>query len=321
MTPFAAVIGALNIDLILQDLPHFARPGEQVNGPDVRLSPGGKGRNIAAMLAAWLKPGAVSMVGKLVQDDRGLFQIPLESLKAAGVNIQNILIDRARPDDLPTLSIFLNRVDGKRASYYLPGENESLSPVDIDQVRPLLAQVAEAGGILVMTLEMPLNTAVHALAVAAELELRVMLDPGGQPPQAEIDFSPLFEHPITWLKPNAAEARRLTGVRVHDLRTANRAAKRLLEKGVEHVLITNGEKGAYGFSRSETFHHFTPDIEIPSEAESTGCGDQTLAVLCAATLQGKPFREAAKMAVLAGSLQYCQAGLEPIRPEQVEEIK
>jgi hypothetical protein len=27
------------------------------------------------------------------------------------------------------------------------------------------------------------------------------------------------------------------------------------------------------------------------------------------------------MAVLAGSLQYCQAGLEPIRPEQVEEIK
>ncbi|MCB2210359.1 bifunctional hydroxymethylpyrimidine kinase/phosphomethylpyrimidine kinase [bacterium] len=320
MTPPAAVIGALNIDLILQSLPHFARPGEQVNGPEVRLSPGGKGRNIAAMLAAWLVPGKVSMVGKLVADERGLFQIPLESLKAAGVNVDNILIDRARPTDLPTLSIFLNRVDGKRASYYLPGENESLSPIDIDQVRPLLAQIAEAGGILLMTLEMPLTTAVHILEIAAELDLRVMLDPGGQPPQVETDFSPLFEHPIAWLKPNAAEARRLTGVRVHDLRTANRAAKRLLDKGVEHVLITNGEKGAYGFSQEETFHLLTPELDFPPEAESTGCGDQTLAVLCAATLQGKTFREAAEMAVLAGSLQYIQTGLEPIRPEQVDEI-
>ncbi|MDY6873846.1 MAG: PfkB family carbohydrate kinase [Chloroflexota bacterium] len=320
MTPLAAVIGALNIDLILQDLPHFARPGEQVNGPNVRLSPGGKGRNIAAMLAAWLGPGEVSMVGKLVQDERGLYQIPLESLKAAGVNTEDILIDRARSNNLPTLSIFLNRVDGKRASYYLPGENESLSSIDLDQVQPLLAQIAKADGVLVMTLEMPLTTAAHILEIAAELGLRVMLDPGGQPPQAEIDFSPLFNYPITWLKPNAEEARRLTGVRVHDLRTANRAAKRLLDKGVEHVLITNGERGAYGFSSEEAFHLRAPELSIPPEAESTGCGDQVLAVLCAVTLQGKGFREAAEMAVSAGSLQYCQAGLEPIRPDQIDEI-
>ncbi len=51
-TPLKAiVIGALNIDLVIQGLPHFAQPCEQVNGQSVRLSPGGKGRNIAAMLA------------------------------------------------------------------------------------------------------------------------------------------------------------------------------------------------------------------------------------------------------------------------------
>jgi ribokinase len=315
MTPIAAVIGALNLDLILQGLPHFARPGEQVNAPAVRLSAGGKGRNIAAMLGAWLAPGRVSMIGKLVQDERGLYQIPLDSLKSAGVDIDNVLIDRARPSDLPTLSIFLNRADGRRASYYLPGQNETLSPVDIDRIRPLLAQIAEAGGLLLMTLEMPLTTAVHALTLAEEIGLRVMVDPGGQPPQEEIDFDPLLDHPIAWLKPNAAEARRLTGVRVHNLRTANRATKRLLAKGVQHVLITNGEKGAYGFSAEEAFHLMTPELEIPPEAESTGCGDQALAVLAAATLQGKSFRQAAEMAVLAGSLQYCQPGLAPIRPD------
>ncbi len=320
MTPLAAVIGALNIDLILQGLPRFARKGEQVNGPAVRLSPGGKGRNIAAMLAAWLAPGQVSMIGKLIQDDRGLFRIPLDSLESAGVDTDPILVDRAGPNQLPTLSIFLNRVDGGRTSYYLPGQNESLSPADIDRVRPLLAQIAEAGGILLMTLEMPLNTAIHTLALAEELGLRVMLDPGGQPPQAEIDFSPLFDHPIAWLKPNAAEARRLTGLRVQDLRTANRAAKRLLSRGVQHLLITNGAKGAYGFSAGEAFHLPAPVLDIPPEAESTGCGDQTLAVLCAMVLQGKPFRQAAQMAVHAGSLQYCQPGLAPIRPGQVDEV-
>ncbi len=51
-TPLKAiVIGALNIDLVIQGLPHFAQSCEQVNGQSVRLSPGGKGRNIAAMLA------------------------------------------------------------------------------------------------------------------------------------------------------------------------------------------------------------------------------------------------------------------------------
>ena len=57
ITPLAVVIGALNLDIIIKGLPKFAPNGEQVNGQTIELSPGGKGRNIAVMLAAWLAPG------------------------------------------------------------------------------------------------------------------------------------------------------------------------------------------------------------------------------------------------------------------------
>jgi ribokinase len=311
----AIVIGALNIDLVIQGLPHFARPGEQVNGQSLRLSPGGKGRNIAAMLAPWLPPRQVGMIGKLVQDSQGLYRIPLESLKRAGINADGVQLEADRPDDLPTLSIFLNQTDGQRASYYLPGRNETLTPAEILPARPLLADLAANDGILLMTLEMPLETAAFSLKLAHELDLPVMLDPGGQPPQAQIDYSPLFIHPPKWIKPNAQEAERITGLPVQGFEDAQYAAEKMLEKGVEVVLITDGVKGAYGFTSKDAFHLPPPKLPTPPHAESTGCGDQVLAVLCAQTLVGKAFRSAAELAVRAGTLQFVQEGLVPLRPD------
>lgn len=311
----AIVIGALNIDLVIQGLPHFAQPGEQVNGQSVRLSPGGKGRNIAAMLAPWLAPGQVGMVGKLVQDSQGLYRVPLASLQDAGINAEGVLLETDRPGDLPTLSIFLNQTDGQRASYYLPGRNETLTPEEVLQVRPLLARLAANGGILLMTLEMPLETAAFILALAHDLALPVMLDPGGQPPEAQIDFAPLFVHPPKWLKPNAQEAERITGIPVGGFEDAKKAAKKLLDWGVAHVLITDGSRGAYGFTAESAFHLPAPELPIPPHAESTGCGDQVLAVLCAQTLAGQAFQPAAERAVLAGTLQFVQEGMRPLRPD------
>jgi ribokinase len=311
----AIVIGALNIDLVVQGLPHFAQPGEQVNGQSLRLSPGGKGRNIAAMLAPWLQPGQVGMVSKLVQDAQGLYQIPLDSLKAAGINVDGVLLETDRPEDLPTLSIFLNQSNGQRASYYLPGRNETLTPAEIVQVQPLLEKLTANDGILLMTLEMPLETAAFILSLAHDLGLPVMLDPGGQPPQTQIDFAPLFTHPPKWIKPNAQEAGRITGLPVQGFEDAKLAANTMLDKGVEYILITDGEKGAYGFTSESAFHLPPPELPIPPHAESTGCGDQVLAVLCAQTLTGQVFQSAAKLAVRAGTLQFVQDGLVPLRPD------
>ncbi len=124
------------------------------------------------------------------------------------------------PTSCPPSRFFSTQTNGQRASYYLPGRNETLTPAEITQARPLLEKLAANDGILLMTLEMPLETAAFVLAMASELDLPVMLDPGGQPPEAQIDFAPLFVHSPKWIKPNAEEAERITGVGVQGYKDA-----------------------------------------------------------------------------------------------------
>jgi len=314
-TPLAVVIGALNLDIIIKGLPKFALPGEQVNGQTLELSPGGKGRNIATMLAAWLAPGQVSMISKLVQDRFGLYRIPLQSLENAHINTSHIKLGLDHPENLPTLAIFLNTIDGKRANYYLPGCNETLSPETLEYARPLFKRLAENRGFLVFSLEMPIETACHALSMASEFGLRVILDPGGQPPQENVDFSPLFEYPIFLIKPNKLEVERLTGFPVSDFSSAQQSANVLLNQNIQHVLITHSMHGAYAFTADQCWSIPSPNLPTPPHAESTGCGDQVLAVLCAEMLHGVDFENACRTAVIAGSLQYCQTGLTPIQPD------
>jgi len=313
--PRAVIIGALNLDLIIKGLPKFASPGEQVNGQSLELSPGGKGRNLATMLAPWLEPGQVSMISKLVCDQYGLYRIPLQSLEKAGIITDHIMLASDRQDDLPTLAIFLNTLDGQRANYYLPGDNETLEPELLERVRPLLMQLADNNGFLILTLELPLATACHALSIASEYNLRVILDPGGQPPEADVDYTPLLKYPIFLIKPNALEAEQMTGMSVVDFASAQIAADKLMKQNVKHVLITHGRHGAYAFTDGQDWHIPLPKLAYPSHADSTGCGDQVLAVLCAEILNGAAFEAACRKAIMAGSLQYRQSGKTPIQPD------
>jgi ribokinase len=314
--PIAAVIGAINIDILVQGLPHFAEPGEQVNGPQVQLRPGGKARNIASMLTHYLENDGVALVARLVMDTKGLHHVLRQSLEVDGIDTENLILDGSDWDALPTLSIFLNTRDRQSASYYLPGDNETMSPADLDTRRSLFEQIS----ILIMTLEIPIPTACHALKMAQEIGLKVMLDPGGQPPEKTVDFSPLFDYPIYALKANAAEAERLTGIPVTDFQSAQQAAQLLMEKGVENVLITHGKHGGYAFTPQESKHirvsEFDDD-EVSPLADATGCGDQVMAVLAGEYLWDKDFMSSAEVGIEAGTLQYRQPGLVDLSWEDI----
>lgn len=314
----AAVIGAINLDILVQDLPHFAAPGEQVNGLQVTLRPGGKARNIAAMLTHYLESDSVSLIAKLVLDTKGLYDVLRQSLEVDGIQTDDLILDGEDWDALPTLSIFLNTQKHESASYYLPGDNENMSPEQLETKRSLFERLGAQGGVLVMTLEIPIPTACHALRMAKETGLRVMLDPGGQPPEKEVDFSPLFEYPIYALKGNVNEAERITGVRVHNLQSAQKAADYFLQSHVENVLITHGANGGYAFTGQEGRHIPTMETdEVSPLADATGCGDQVMAVLAGEYLWDKDFMTAAEVAIEAGTLQYNQAGLVDLSWEDI----
>jgi len=311
------VIGSLNTDLVATGIKQFPKPGEHVYGKELIIGPGGKSRNIADMIAHLAPKDSVAMVGRTVRDPYGLWKAPVDALAKVGVNTDYVnVIDYEEAQKLPGIALIPVDQQGNNQIFVLPGASDDFSVSDIDNAASLFEEVGKNEGVLVLTLECPLDTAVHAVELANKHGLKVLFDPGGI--EANTDVNKLVKAGIYLIKPNEHETKILTGVEVKDFDTAKQAASRLHEQGIENVLITVGVDGAYLFSNDIQSHIPIPDVEISGEKDETGCGDQTMAALCAFIQEGKTLQEAAELAIFAGTLQFHKSGIKPVLKQDME---
>ena len=126
----AVVVGSLNLDTSIT-LERMPQPGETIAAQGISLNPGGKGANQAFALGRLGCP--VAMVGAVGQDAAG--DTLLENLQAAGVDCSCVARREA-----PTGQAFIT-VDsaGENAIIILAGANSTVSPADVEKLRPLLA--------------------------------------------------------------------------------------------------------------------------------------------------------------------------------------
>lgn len=310
------VIGSLNTDLVATGIKQFPKPGEHVYGKQLRIGPGGKSRNIADMLANLAAKDSVAMVGRTVKDPFGLWRLPMDALEKVGVNTDFVnVLDFEAVNKLPGIALIPVDQHGNNQIFVLPGVSDDFSVADIEAAAALFETVAANNGTLVLTLECPLDTATYAVQQANKHGLKVMFDPGGI--EADTDLSDLIAAGIYIIKPNEHEAKTLTGVDVADFDTAKLAAQKLQERGVKNVLITAGVNGAYLFSPDTQAHIPIPSVNAGDEKDETGCGDQTMAALCALLQEGKSIKEAAELAVLAGTLQFHKTGIQPVQKSEL----
>lgn len=306
------VIGSLNTDLVATGIKQFPKPGEHVYGKELLIGPGGKSRNIADMLAQLSPSGSITMVGRTVKDHYGLWKAPIDALHSVGVNTDYVsILDFADTQKLPGIALIPVDEQGNNQIFVLPGISNDFSTSDIDNATSLFEQVGKNNGVLVLTLECPLPTAIYAVRLTNKHGLKVLFDPGGI--ENDSDLDELIEAGIYLIKPNEHEAKILTDIDVIDFESAKRAAARLHEQGIENVLITAGVNGAYLFTKDTDKYIPIPEITSPgNEKDETGCGDQTMAALCAFIQQGKSLTEATQLAVLAGTLQFHRTGIKPV---------
>ncbi len=122
------------------------------------------------------------------------------------------------------------------------------------------------------------------------------------------------------ITPNQTKAETLTGVAVHDIESAAKAAAILHEKGIEAVVITMGSQGAF-VSESSTQ---TSELVAGFKAEpvnTTVAGDTFNGDLLVALAEGQTLIEAAKFANACGALSVLHPGAQtsiPIRGEVTE---
>ncbi len=94
--------------------------------------------------------------------------------------------------------------------------------------------------------------------------------------------------------------------------TAEAVADRLRLHGIQNVLITDGANGAYLFGDRLREHIEAPEIKGGGQPDSTGCGDQVMAALCALLCGDWDLADAARLAVRAGTMQFYRTGAQPL---------
>jgi ribokinase len=314
---YAVVAGGLGTDVFGLGLNRLVGQGELEFGGKLHIGAGGKSRNMAEMMSRLLGSNKVAMVGRTSKDPLNLWSVPVDALRGAGVNVDYVkILPFEIAGKFPQVALIAVDVHGNNQIYVIPGVNEDFCADDVAEALPAFQSARANGGVLALSLELPLNTAVAAVKQANSLQLRVALDPGGI--RQQLNYDELLSQDIYLLKPNEHEASILSGRKVVDAKSAREAAQRLLKTGVKNVLITMGAKGAYLANKDRVVFIDAPEPKYGNGKDETGCGDQTMAAVCATLLAGCDLLTAANAGIVAGTMQFCRSGIVPVTRQELD---
>ena len=296
--PKITVIGSSNTDLVAK-APKLPAPGETVLGSEFIIAPGGKGANQAVAIARL--GGDVTFVAKLGMDNFG--DQALENFKRDGIGTDFAFRDKESPSGVAL--IFVDD-GGENMIVAAQGANARLSPRDINEARMAI----EGADMVVLQLETPLETVEHAVAIAAEEGIPVILNPA---PGRELEAH-LIEK-IDYLTPNETETEILTGIKVTDDDTARKAGAKLLELGAGSVVVTMGKRGAMLITSEGS--SLIPAVVVDA-VDATAAGDAFTGGLAYALASGKGLRGAVKFANAVAALAVTKMGAQPSMPTRDE---
>jgi ribokinase len=164
--------------------------------------------------------------------------------------------------------------------------------------------------ILLIQLEIPMRTVEFATKFATENGIKVILNPA---PVKQIPDN-LFKN-IWLITPNVSETENLTGIKITDLISAEKASEVLLEKGVKNIVISMGAKGA--FIKSENFTGLIPAVKV-RVVDITAVGDVFNGALAVALSEGNDFKKAVLFANNAASISATRMGAQASAPYRKE---
>jgi ribokinase len=296
--PNITVIGSSNTDMVIKT-DHLPGPGETILGGTFFMNPGGKGANQA--VAAARMGGNINFICKTGTDIFGRQSVQL--FKEEGINTSFLISDPELPSGVALITVDKN---AENCIVVASGANAALSSSDL---QPALQMISESS-LLLMQLEIPLETVTYIAAFAFEKKIPVVLNPA---PACALPDNLLRN--ISILTPNKNEAELLTGVQIHDIHTAKLAAHKIKDRGVKTVIITLGSEGALVLDKNV----FT---QIPACAvkaiDTTAAGDTFNGALVVALSEEKDMLEATEYACKASAISVTRIGAQASIPYRWE---
>jgi ribokinase len=282
------VIGSSNTDMVVK-ADRLPVPGETILGGKFMMNAGGKGANQAVAVSRL--GGKVFFITKTGNDLFGKRSI--EMFREENIDTDYVFSDMNNPSGVALIMVDEN---GENSIVVASGSNGTLSNEDIDKARSLI----ESADILLMQLEVPIETLEYAAKIAHEKKVKVVLNPA---PAAFLSNE--FLKCVNIIIPNKTEAEMLSGIKIEDWETARKAAETIGGKGIENVIVTLGSKGAL-IKEDDTFHEVP--VEKIKAVDSTAAGDTFCGAFCVALSEGKSLLGAVNFANKAAGISVTREG-------------
>jgi ribokinase len=263
------------------------------------MGPGGKGANQA--VAAARLGAETTMVVKLGKDTFG----DLAQANMINEGIRPDFVFRTEETHTGAALIMLD-AQGENMIVVAAGANTLLSPSDVDQARNAIM----GADVLLVQLEIPMETVEHAIRLAHEAGATVLLNPA---PGREIHADLLAMCDV--VTPNETETQIITGTPVRDVQEAEAAARQLLERGVGAAVITLGAQGALVVTSEGAEHRPGRRVKV---VDTTGAGDAFSGALAVGLAEGMELNRAVDFANAAAALQVTKIGTAPAMPYRAD---
>ena len=301
MSKSISILGIFVADLTFRT-ERMPNKGETYIGNSFKLGPGGKGSNQAV---AARRAGAETMfITKIGKDTFG--EMAMKLYADEGINSKYVW----EIPDMSTgaASIVVNEVTGDNAIIVVPGAADAMVPYDLDTAEAGIADCA----FFMASLEVPIPVMQHGLEVAKRNGVPTILNPAPAAilPDEVYGLSDYFT-------PNETEAAILAGIPVVTIEDAEEAAKIFLQRGIDTVVITLGEKGAY--VRNSVINQHVPAFDMGDKVlETTGAGDAFNGGFAYALAEGMSLIEAVRFGSATAAISVTRLGTAPAMPVNSE---
>lgn len=277
---------------------NLPKRGETITAGNYYISPGGKGANQA--VAARRLGADVLMIGALGNDGAGL---DLRGrLEKEGIDVSGILLtDTATGNAMITVD-----EKGSNTIVVFPGANSKLNQSWIEGFKEKI-QNADC---IIIQLEIPMETVEASVKMAKKYGTKVILNPA---PAREIPLE-VYRN-VDIITPNETELAKITGT--NDIK---QGAKILIERGVQEVVVTLGDKGSYYLSSEK--EALVKPVKV-NAIDSTAAGDSFNAALAVALNEKLDVEAALHFSNIVGALTTTKVGAQNSLPyrNEVESFK
>ena len=294
-----AVLGSVNMDIVITT-GRMPKVGETIIGDQIDYFVGGKGANQAVAAARF--GGKTTFLGKIGQDTFG--EKVYQHLSEEQLDVRSV----AQEKNIFTGIASIFKLPQDNCITVISGANELVDREYVDQVAH---QIIESD-VLLVQIEIPVETLQYALQLAKENGVTTLLNPA---PYHDIVGELLPNVDI--LTPNETEFAALIGKELVPEAEMEETILAWQQTHATRLIVTRGSQGV-SFVESDKLVT-VPSSKVPV-IDTTGAGDTFNGILAAALSEGMSFKEAVILANRGAGLSVQKLGAQTGMPTRAAVI-